>query len=113
LGFGFSLALTVIAFALTEQHLSSHHQFPPHSFLIPLFVILAIAQLFVQLTLFLHVGEEGKPRWNLAALAFALIVVVILVGGTLWIMHNLAHMQMQEPVNVFTEENISPDVYHH
>jgi cytochrome o ubiquinol oxidase operon protein cyoD len=51
--------------------------------------VLAIIQLFVQLTFFLHLDRESKPWWNNTAFAFAVIVVVILVGGSIWIMANL------------------------
>jgi len=54
----------------------------------------AIAQLFVQLVFFLHLGRESKPRWNLLVFAFAVIVVVILVFGSLWIMKNLSYHGM-------------------
>lgn len=54
----------------------------------------AIAQLFVQLVFFLHLGRESKPRWNLLVLLFAVLVVVILVFGSLWIMKNLNYHNM-------------------
>lgn len=54
----------------------------------------AIAQLFVQLIFFLHLGRESKPRWNLLVLLFAVLVVVILVFGSLWIMKNLNYHSM-------------------
>ena len=50
---------------------------------------LAVAQLMVQLVFFLHLGTESKPRWNLTVVLFALMVVVILVFGSLWIMKNI------------------------
>ncbi len=109
LGFALSLTLTVVAFGIVEFHLSSGHEFPSHPVSIALLVGLALVQLVVQLTLFLHVGQEEKPRYNLLALSFALITVVILVGGTLWIMQNLMHMQHLAPPNVFQEENIYPN----
>ena len=107
IGFGLSVVLTLAAFWLVHQHLLSNHIFPSHTLLAALLVLFAIAQLFVQLIFFLHVGQEQKPRWNLAALVFALIIVAILVGGTLWIMHNLEHGQMSN-ADIFTEENIFP-----
>lgn len=110
LGFGLSILFTLAAFGLVEQHLNTDHVFPSHEIAVPILVILAIMQLFVQLILFLHMGEEQKPRWNLTAAAFALIIVVILVGGTLWIMHNLQHMQ--EEYDAFSGENISPHTLH-
>ena len=57
-------------------------------------VILAIAQLTVQLIYFLHLGRESKPRWNLMILSFAAIVVVIVVFGSLWIMNNQNYHMM-------------------
>jgi cytochrome o ubiquinol oxidase subunit IV len=81
---------------------------------LPILVTLAILQLVVQLMLFLHLGDEPKPRWNLLAFLFAVLVVAIVVGGTLWIMYELSHppgdasTQKLEEYNVFEEENIFP-----
>ncbi|MSR70669.1 cytochrome o ubiquinol oxidase subunit IV [Candidatus Kaiserbacteria bacterium] len=108
IGFGISLLLTLGAFGLLQEHLNNQHTFPPHSAMVPILVALALAQLLVQLIFFLHLGDEDKPRWNLTLFAFALIIVAILVGGTLWIMHTLAHSQMQEQPDVRVEENIFP-----
>ena len=91
-GFVLSLTLTVGGFALVAAHVASEHAFISHELAMTLLVAFAITQLIVQLTLFLHVGDEPKPKWNLMALAFAIVVVTILVGGTLWIMTNLSHM---------------------
>ena len=55
---------------------------------------LAILQLWAQLHFFLHLGQESKPRWNLIMFLFAVIVVVILVFGSLWIMNNLGYHNM-------------------
>ncbi|MEK7612778.1 MAG: cytochrome C oxidase subunit IV family protein [Patescibacteria group bacterium] len=88
-GFGASVLLTAAAFALVFQHTASGHVFPPHELAVSMLVVLALLQLVVQLVCFLHVGRERGPYWHSAALAFALIIVCILVGGTLWIMSNL------------------------
>lgn len=111
-GFTFSLVLTAAAFGLAQMHLDSGHTFPAHEFAIVAFVVLAIVQLFVQLFLFLHIGDEPKPRLGLLALLFALLTVSIVVGGTLWIMYNLSHRQTETQPNVFTEENIFPNADH-
>jgi len=108
IGFVFSIVLTLAAFGLVERHLTTDHIFPTHGVAVSVLVVLAVVQLLVQLLLFLHIDKESKPRWNLAALVFALLIVAILVGGTLWIMRNLSHGQMQEPLDIFTEENIFP-----
>ena len=61
-----------------------------------IFTILGLAtvQLAVQLLFFLHLGRESKPRWNFLVFAFMVIVVVIVAGGSLWIMKNLNYRTM-------------------
>ncbi|MCI0560443.1 MAG: hypothetical protein MN733_18305, partial [Nitrososphaera sp.] len=54
---------------------------------------LAMVQLFVQLELFLHLSHS--PRLHRAVFAFAALLVVIIVGGSLWIMNNLDYQMMQ------------------
>lgn len=93
IGFGLSIILTIIAFGLVWEHIQTDHDFPSHELLLPVLIVLALIQFFVQVVLFLHVGSEEKPRYNLLALLFAILVVVIVVGGTLWIMGNLHHFQ--------------------
>lgn len=88
-GFGLSLLLTLIAFMAVGAHLDTESGFPPQGALVALLVVLAVVQLFVQLIFFLHIGEEERPRWNLLTLLFAILVVAIIVGGTLWIMGHL------------------------
>jgi cytochrome o ubiquinol oxidase operon protein cyoD len=89
IGFGLSLALTSVAFLLTHKHLQSGHLTPTDTFMLWSLSALAIIQLFVQLIFFLHLDRESKPRWNITVLSFAAIVVIILVGGSIWIMTNL------------------------
>lgn len=88
-GFLLSLALTLIAYIAVTRHVDSHHTIFTDEFLMIWVGTLAICQLVVQLVFFLHLGRESKPRWNLTVLAFAAMVVLILVGGSLWIMWNL------------------------
>ncbi len=89
LGFALSTILTLTAFGLTGYHVTGGSLFT-RELLIVVLVGLAVAQLIVQLTCFLHLGKENKPRWNLITFTFAVLVVVILVAGTLWIMSHLA-----------------------
>lgn len=56
--------------------------------------ISAILQLLIQLFLFLHLGEEKRPRWNLYTFLFMSLVVIIVVVGSLWIMANLNYRMM-------------------
>lgn len=88
-GFLFSLSLTLAAFLLVWRQVDSDRQMFREGFLLTFVAVLALTQLLVQLVFFLHLGRESKPRWNLTVLSFALIVVVILVFGSLWIMESL------------------------
>jgi cytochrome o ubiquinol oxidase operon protein cyoD len=50
---------------------------------------LAVVQMLVHLRYFLHMGwRNGKRDINLAVI-LAVVVICIMVGGTIWIMHNL------------------------
>lgn len=99
-GFVLSVTLTGVAFALVHIHVAHHHTYPSDDFMMAALPVLGVIQLFVQLVCFLHVGRESKPRWNAYALAFAAIVVVILVAGSLWIMSNLNYRMMSSPTQI-------------
>ncbi|HLG90861.1 MAG TPA: cytochrome o ubiquinol oxidase subunit IV [Candidatus Saccharimonadales bacterium] len=88
-GYIFSLSLTLAAFLLVWRYVDSDRQIFSEGFLFAWIAALALVQLFAQLIFFLHLGRESKPRWNLAVLAFAATIVIILVFGSLWIMANL------------------------
>ena len=55
-----------------------------------IFVILALAavQIFVHMVDFLHIDGSLEQRWNVYAALFAILVVGILVGGSVWILFN-------------------------
>lgn len=101
-GFGLSVALTFAAFAL-----AAHPVYVPLGWVLPALMMLALVQLAVQLVFFLHIREEQSPRWNFAVLLFAILIVGIVVGGSLWIMQNLTHMQMSAE-EIFEDEAILP-----
>jgi len=88
IGFLLSVGLTLIAYGLVVNHVWGV------TALIATIVILAIAQLAVQLIFFLHIGNEKGARWKLVTFIFAAIVVLILVVGSLWIMDNLNYNMM-------------------
>jgi cytochrome o ubiquinol oxidase operon protein cyoD len=85
IGFVLSLILTLTAYILVVNEVFSSWT------LVGVLAALAITQLAVQLVCFLHVGKESKPRWNLTVMAFAVMVVFILVFGSLWIMKNIQY----------------------
>ncbi|WP_031434655.1 cytochrome o ubiquinol oxidase subunit IV [Methylomarinum vadi] len=87
-GFALALLLTILAFGLIEFAPL------PRDAIITAIAMLAVCQIMVHLHFFLHL--DSKPRLRLIAVLFTLLVIFIMVGGTLWIMHDLA-VQMRLP----------------
>ena len=56
--------------------------------------MLAIAQMGVHLVFFLHITSGPDNVNNVMALAFGLLIVILLVFGSLWIMTHLDHNMM-------------------
>ncbi|HET8575374.1 MAG TPA: cytochrome o ubiquinol oxidase subunit IV [Candidatus Paceibacterota bacterium] len=83
LGFLLSILFTATAFFLTVEHAF------PVSLLIALLMLLALSQFAIQLLCFLHLSREVKPRWHIFVFAVMTAAVLIIVIGSLWIMHNL------------------------
>jgi cytochrome o ubiquinol oxidase operon protein cyoD len=67
----------------------------PHHLIIVGVIVLAILQISVHLRYFLHLSFGSPQNWNLLAILFALFIIIIMVGGTLWIMNDLnGHMML-------------------
>jgi cytochrome o ubiquinol oxidase subunit IV len=89
IGFIISFVLTAISFSLVISRLFSDQ------ILIYTILGLAIAQGIAQLLFFLHVGqEEAKPRWASIAFCFTVFILLIVLIGSLWIMHDLNDRMM-------------------
>ena len=87
IGFVLSVVLTAAAFGLVMQQALG----PTESIIA--IAVLAFIQILVHLVFFLHMNTSSSQRWNLLSLASAVLVAVILIGGTLWVLHNVgAHM---------------------
>ncbi len=59
--------------------------------------VLAVAQMGVHLAFFLHITTGPDNTNNVLALAFGVLIVLLVVGGSLWIMANLNENLMQSP----------------
>ena len=57
-------------------------------------VVLAIAQMGIHLVFFLHITTGPDNTNNVLALAFGVLIVILVIGGSLWIMANLNHNMM-------------------
>ncbi|GAA4344500.1 cytochrome o ubiquinol oxidase subunit IV [Variovorax defluvii] len=60
------------------------------------FVILAFAavQIVVHMIYFLHLNSRSEGGWNMLALIFTIVLVVITLSGSLWVMFHLNHNMM-------------------
>lgn len=97
---GFMLArlLTVTAFGLIFAcRQSTLPEGISRDTIIAAVALLAVLQILVHLHYFLHLNFRPWPNlMRLQAILFALFIIVIMVGGTLWIMYDL-NVQMQPP----------------
>lgn len=69
---------------------------------------LATVQLIVQMAVFLHVGLDKKKRWTLGSIVYMFIMVLIVVVGSLWIMHNMnynMHMSPEQMKEFMIDQN--------
>jgi cytochrome o ubiquinol oxidase operon protein cyoD len=87
-GFILSVLLTLLAFWLIGTH-----RLHGGAGLFAIFS-LALLQFIVQVLCFLHLAEDRRPRYKLLAFVSMVVVVIILAGGSLWIMNNLNYHMM-------------------
>lgn len=89
-GVGLALLLTLVPFALV------HWVALPHFPLLIAIAAFALAQMIVQFRFFLHISFSQK-REDLQLILFSTLVLILLVGGTIWIMGSLA-LRMAMPM---------------
>lgn len=89
IGFLLSLAVTLAAYVLVVRDLASGM-----TMLVTL-TGLALLQMIIQLVYFLHLNEEQRPRYRVISFVFMFAMLLIVVVGTLWIMHHLDYNMMQ------------------
>lgn len=87
-GFLACIVLTLASYICVDKNLFSTN------LLMGIIVALALIQTVVQLVLFLHLGKEGTPHWNLTTFLFAVIIIIAIVLGSLWIMYHLNYRMM-------------------
>jgi cytochrome o ubiquinol oxidase operon protein cyoD len=56
----------------------------------------ALLQIGVHLTSFLHLNSSSTPHWNRIVFCFAILLVAILIGGSIWIMSDATHNMMPQ-----------------
>lgn len=93
-GFVLSVLLTAIPFWLVMGKVIA-------SPTVTAFVILAFAvvQIVVHMVYFLHLDTKSEGGWNMLALIFTMVLLVILLAGSLWVMHHLNQNMMPMPAH--------------
>ena len=87
-GFVLSLILTAIPFALVMSGALSST-----AILAGIFSA-GIVQILVHLHYFLHLDTSSAARWNMLAMIFTLLIMILFVGGSIWIMYDLNYRMM-------------------
>lgn len=99
IGFILSVILTAIPFwiVMTKVFTDSHTT---------ALVILAFAavQMVVHLVYFLHMNSRSEGGWNMLAMIFTIVVVVITLSGSLWVMFHMNSNMM--PVSAHDMKNM-------
>jgi cytochrome o ubiquinol oxidase operon protein cyoD len=87
-GLGLAILLTATSFFVAGTDLVWQPSIPVA------LVVLAIAQMGVHLVFFLHLTTGPDNTNNVLALAFGVLIVFLVIGGSLWIMANLNNNMM-------------------
>jgi cytochrome o ubiquinol oxidase operon protein cyoD len=90
IGFILSLLSTFTAYALATHHVPVFMASLGGVTIVVLILVLAFTQFAAQSLFFLHLGSKGEDsREKLVIFGATTFIVVLLVGGSLWIMHTL------------------------
>ena len=83
-GFLLALVLTAIPFWLVMAKV-----LPTPAITTLVILAFAMAQVVVHMVYFLHMNPKSEGGWNLLALIFTAVLLVIVLIGTLWVMHHM------------------------
>lgn len=97
-GFALAAILTIIPFWLVMGHVIASTQAT-----IIIVLGLAAVQIVVHMIYFLHLDTRSENGWNMLAFIFTIVLVVIVLGASIWVMYN-------ENANMMP---MSPQYMHH
>ncbi|MFX3634659.1 MAG: cytochrome o ubiquinol oxidase subunit IV [Candidatus Pristimantibacillus sp.] len=80
IGFVLSIILTILPLVVVMNDMMNR------TATITFILVMAVLQFVVQLFFFMHIREDGKPRYNVMALVFGLVILLTIVIGSIWIM---------------------------
>src|SRR4051812_48599144 len=91
IGFILSLIFTLIPYYLVQSHKGIGNV------LLLAILGLAVIQLIIQVLYFLHLGRGPKPHWELYFFISTIGIILVVVGASLVIIHNLhSNMSVQD-----------------
>ncbi|ALM86581.1 cytochrome o ubiquinol oxidase subunit IV [Bordetella sp. N] len=95
-GFVLAVILTVIPFWLVMGKV-----FESSSTTAMIILGLGAIQIIVHMVYFLHMNAKSEGGWNMLALIFTIVLVVITLAGSLWVMYHMnvnmmPHMNMHD-----------------
>jgi len=83
-GFLMSVVLTAIPFWLVMAKVFDDKQATTI-----IIVGFAVVQIVVHMIYFLHMNTSSEGGWNMLALIFTMVLVVITLSGSLWVMYHM------------------------
>ena len=89
IGFVLSVILTAIPFWLVMGKV-----FDKSSTTALVVLGFAVVQIVVHMIYFLHMNTKSEGGWNMLALIFTVVLVVIVLSGSIWVMYHLNHNMM-------------------
>jgi cytochrome o ubiquinol oxidase operon protein cyoD len=88
-GFAAAALLTILPFWLVMSGAFSKTG-PADAFIL----LLAAIQIVVHMVYFLHLNAKSEGGWNMLALIFTIVLVVITLSGSIWVMYHLNQNMM-------------------
>jgi cytochrome o ubiquinol oxidase subunit IV len=88
IGLGLATLLTIVSFFVAQTTLVWQPSIPVA------LGVLAIAQMGVHLVFFIHITTGPDNVNNVMALAFGVLIVLLVIVGSLWIMSHMNHNMM-------------------
>lgn len=80
IGFILSIVLTIIPLVVVLNHMMGR------TATMVIILVTAVLQFIVQLFFFMHIREGDGPKWNVMTLILGVVILLTIVGGSIWIM---------------------------
>ena len=87
-----AIVLTVVPFWLVMSQ-----DGPAPGWIAAVIFALALVQIVVHVVCFLHLDTRSEGGWTLLAFLFTAVIVVITIGGSIWVMFHLNTNMMPMP----------------